>query len=282
MNTPNEIRIDNPQFLKKQPSIYDCFMLLGKSYLSYALLDESHNLVLAVRHYDFKDQVIGKNDFDTIFGDKHLQKAKKFHLGIQSQKRTLVPTSLYDADNKNSYFKHQFEIEDNETIFEMPLSQQKVVSLFALKNDSVAFFKNRLNNISFHDAAASVLKTYPQHSLDSSNSNLFLSISQEATTITLYHQKKIYLHKSFPNLKEADILFVVLHSLSQFSIPAGEVDIHLHGEGTLVNDLDKVMQGRFASVTFLNRIHEISYPEELFAQPSYYFFNLFSLVSCVS
>ena len=282
MNTPNEIRIDNPQFLKKQPSVYNCFIVLGKSYLSYALLDQANATVFAVKHFDYKHQVIGKSDFDHIFSDKYIQKATRYYLAVNTQKRTLVPAALYDDTKKENYIQHQFEIGQEESLHDMHIANE-FVSIFALKNDSVNYFKSRLTKVSFYDASACVLKTYPKHFSSGKKIQCFISISAESTTLSIYLTQKLILHKSYSSATENDIIYHTLNALQQLELQPQDTHFHLHGENMeLAVKVFDLLDGRVGELSYINRPHEIAFPEDLYAKPPHYFFNLFSLVLCVS
>lgn len=282
MNTPNEIRIDNPQFLKKQPLAYNCFITLGKNFLSYALLDEANSSVFAIRHFDFKHQVIGKNDFELMFSDKFIQKASQFHLAINTQKRTLAPSHVVDVNHLEMYIQHQFELDKEETLYHMAVNHE-FSSIFTLKMDTVNFLKNRLPKVDFYDASATMLKTYPKHFSANRNIHCFISVATESSTITVYQSQKLIFHKSFPNATEYDLLYHTLNVVKQFKLPTEETHVQLHGENAnLTTRTHELFEGRFGELGYINRLHEIAFPEDMYSHPSHYFFNLFSLVSCVS
>lgn len=282
MNTPNDIRIDNPQFLKKQPSSYNCYIILGKSYLSCALIDEANTTVFGVRHFDYKNQIIGKNDFEQIFSDKYIQKASRYYLAINAQKRTIAPSTLVNENQIEKYIQHQFELNEEESLHLMHVANE-FCSIFALKKDSVNYFKNRLSQVSIYDANACVLKTYPKHFSANKETQCFISASNESTTISVYHQQKLLFHRSYVNAGEAEILYHTFNALKQFALKAENTHVQLHGENAkLLESIHQLFEGRVGELGYIHRIHEISFPEDLYAQPQFYFFNLFSLVLCVS
>ena len=280
MNTPTEIRIENPQFLKKAPNVYHCFLVLGRSYMSYALMDEAHATVFAVYHFDFQHQVIGKNDFDRIFSEKHIQKAAKYYLAINTQKQTIVPSSLYVSKEKELYTEHLFELTDEETLFEKSLGED-YTSLFALKNNSVNYFKSRLSNLELFDVSASVLKAYPSNFSSKHSTHLFIHTLAEATVISLYENQELKFHKRYSQANENDVLYYTLNTLQQFGLQPADTHVKLHGESAVCDNVFELFDGRFGEVNFCSRLHEFAFPEDLYQHPSHYFFNLFSLVLCV-
>lgn len=281
MATQASIQIDNPQFVKKTPSRYDCFILLGKNYLNYALLDEEHTVVYAIRHFEFKNQAIGKSDFDEILSDRTLQKSTRFFMAVDTLKTTLVPNELYSSTSKSNYIKHLFDLTNEEELHEMKLNND-LTDLFVLKKDSVQYLKNRLRNVSFFDANASVLATYPTHLHSEDESSLFVALKHNAATLTVYKSKQLVHHQVYTYTVLEDILFYIANIVKQQNLNTKTIGIHIHGESSNGQQAHELLSNHFNHVRFCSRLHELSYPEELFSQPSHYFFNLFSLVLCVS
>jgi hypothetical protein len=281
MATQASIQIDNPQFVKKIPSRYDCFILLGKNYLNYALLDEEHAIVYTIRHFDFKNQTIGKSDFDEILSDRTLQKSTRFFMAVDTLKTTLIPNEFYTSTSKLDYIKHLFDLTNEEELHEMKLNND-MTDLFVLKKDSIQYLKNRLRNVLFFDANASVLNTYPTHIHTEDESSIFVALKHSSVTLTTYKSKQLIHHQVYSFSDLDDILFYIANIIKHQNLNAKTIGIHVQGESSNIQQAHDLLSNHFNHVRFCSRLHELSYPEELFSQPSHYFFNLFSLVLCVS
>jgi hypothetical protein len=281
MADARQIQIDNPQFLKKTPQAFDCFILLGKHYITYMMMNQSHDIVYTVRHKSYQNQVIAKHDFDEILADRLVKKASKIFLAIDAQKNTIVPTEFYIPKDRELYIEHLFEIAPEEELHEMNILDE-MKSLFCLKKDSVQFLKSRLRNVTFLESSACLLSVYPAHIHSQDVYSIFISVKEDIATLSIYKGIALQLHNVHTYQAKEDIVFFVANYIDKLSIDQLTCGINLHGECDTTVQLHDIFASHFARVRYCSRLKELGYPEELFEYSPQYFFNLFSIAVCVS
>ncbi len=274
------IHIDNPQFIKKNNDRYDCFIVLGKNYLNYVLMNEDHSVVFSIKHFDFKNQVIGKSDFDEILADRILQKSSKFYVAIDSLKTTLVPNEFYRTSTIELYTKHLFELAQEEELHEMKIGSQ-LTSIYALKKESTQYLKNRLRQVEFSDPSSCLLSSYPKQIHSDDEHSIFINAKPDSAVFTIYKGKELLLHKVVSYFSINELVFHVVNSATQYNMKATTIGINVHGESNQCSLLYDELKNHYTT-RYCSRLHEFAYPEELYNYPSHYFFNLFSFALCVS
>jgi len=275
------IQIDNPQFLKNPPAVYDCIILLGKNYLTYALLDEPHTTVWAIRHHDFGKQAVGKGDFDQLLSERLVQKATRYFLAVDTVKHCTLPAALYQADKKQVYSHHLFETGMDEELREMNIGSEWV-SLFALKKDSVLFFNQRIRNLTFMNAAAVVLSAYPAHVDSAAEQTIFVRYTGEGFSLTIFRQNELQFHQSYAGFQTDNLVYHLANLSARLSLDSNKTSVLFHGESEQATQAVALLDAQYYRVGYCNRIHEFATPDDLFTQPAHYFFTLFALAQCAS
>lgn len=281
MSMPDAIRCDNPQFLKKAPGPYDCLIVLGKSYLAYALVDEARTSVWSVRWQHRKGPPMGKSDFDAILGERKVQQAGRFFLAIDNERHTLVPAALYQADKRHLYTQHLFETGSGEELHEQNIGPD-IVSLFALKTDSVQYFMKRLRHVHFYHASAVPLLAYAQELDEKAAHTVFLSDTPDGFTLTLYKGKDLQWQQVFRGEAADDRLYHLANLHQQLSLDPAQTTVVLHGETTQTDVVAALLQTQYGTVRYAGRLPELSIPEDLHQWPAHYFYTLFALIPCAS
>lgn len=275
---PN-IALENNHYLIKNDSQVTCCILLGKNYLSYVLADASSLKIYALKHYSFQDKVLSKSDFDAILSDNQLRKASTYTVAIDSAKSTLVPTALFVENQAADYLKLSADIEPEEMISTQTVGE--ITDIFALKSSTVQFLEQRLKKVTCLDASACLLKTYPQQIIHEHTHTCFISVKDQMICLTIYQKQDLLLHQIYTISATEDVLYFVANSCKQLNLVAATTGIHVHGETAEVEQIVKILQPYYPGTRYITRIKDLQYPDTLYATPAHYFFNLFSIFSCV-
>lgn len=273
------IQIDNNLSLIKDASQYTCSILVGRNYLSYALSDKDCSVIYLLKHYYFEDKVIGKNDFNEILRDPVFKNVNNVKIAIDSLKSTLVPDILFDETHKQDYFALVHDLTAEENIHTQKLSGGKT-SVFSLKKSTVSFLGSIYKNVTFYDASSCLLNTYPGILTGEEIQTFFLCIKDDCVTMSVFQNKELILHQVYSDTSVSDITYYISNYISAKSIPKENTRILIHGESVRVTNVYNELVLYYPDVKYCSRIQKLQYPESLFAQPSHYFFNLFSLVTC--
>lgn len=276
---PN-LSIENNHYLIENDTEVTCCLLLGKNYLSYILADQTSLKIYALKHYSFEDKVIGKADFDAILSDEQLRKANNYHIAIDSLKFTLIPTALYQEENKNSYLELSCELDPEEIVQSQEITEG-ITEVYAIKSSTIDFLESRLSQVTFYNAAGCLLKTYPSQIISEHKHSVFVSVKDHHACLTVYDKQNLLLHQMYAFEAPQDILYYIANAVKQFDMDKNFLGIQIHGESQSTEQIYKAVQPYFAYVRYCTRIKDLQYPDTLYSTPAHSFFNLFSILSCV-
>lgn len=256
-----------------------CSILVGRNYLSYALSDADCSQIRLVKHYYFKDKVIGKKDFHEILSDPLLKNIEHIKIAIDSMKSVLVPDNLFIEENKQNYFEFLHDYTAEEDLHVQQLNGNKT-SIYSIKKSTVSFLETLYNQITFYDATSCLLNTYPSLLFNDDMHTFFLNVKDDGASISVYFKKELLFHHIYQDVSNVDLNYHIARFISHHNLKIEKILILLLGETSRLPDIHKELSKYYSHVKFCGRIQHLQYPENLYAQPVHAFFNLFSLVTC--
>lgn len=275
-----KISLDNTIHIIQNDNQLACSILLGKNYLTYCISDVAYKTVFHIKHFYFENKVVGKNDFDEILADTNIKKSSRINIAIDSFKSILIPNELLDENNYAGYFTFHHELTKEEIILKQTF-KSSIHDLFAVKKSTIQFLESRLKNVHFYNASACLLNNYPDFIVSENEHSVFLSMKDENIVLTIYQKSNLILHQVYAYTDPLDIVYHVANACKQLNIKLENCGIQLHGEMTQIENISVTLKKYFPSVRFITRIKDIQYPDALYSsQPTYNFFNLFSIFKC--
>ena len=254
-------------------------MVIGRNYLSYALMNKQGTELLSLQHEYKEGTVLGKNDFSHHFSNLQGLSIDRFHLAIDSAKSTLVPAAFYLEAENQIYLEMMHEIGLEETVLTQTISNQHK-SLYAVKKATLNFLSAAFPYALFYDAATCLLNTYSKQLDEHQECTLFLNIKDESATLTAYQNKQLRLHQVYAECSTTDILYYVAKYVSVNSLEAEKIKLVLHGESRRMDEVMEQLSNYFVDAQWGKRSGRFSVPRDMDQQPDHYFINLFSLIQC--
>ena len=278
-NLEPTVCIENTQSVPQGGTRSVCNILVGRNYVSYALSDPECSLVRLLKHYYFKDRIIGKRDFQEILSDPALQGLEQVKIAIDSVKSVLIPDPLYRDADRSRYFEFLHDLSPDEALFVQKLNGNKT-SVYSLKKSTVAFLETLFPEISFYDATSSLLNTYPSLLFNDDMHTIFLNCKDDCASVSVYYKKELRFHHVYADVSNVDLQYYLAAYLHEQNLDVEKVLILLLGEGSRLPEIQSELSKYYSHIKYCSRIQHLQYPETLYAHPVHAFFNLFSLVTC--
>lgn len=273
------IQIDHPKYESAGQSGLNCCILIGRTFVSYAILDAASSIVYRIRHYAFSDKLIGKNDFNTILSDPIFQQTAKLKIAIDSLKSTLVPGQLFDADQAETYFTFVHELPAGEALYTQSIPGG-IKALFSLKKPTVSFLGNWRKDIQLMNASTCLLSAYPLLLGNEQQSAAFIWSREENITLTVYRDGKLYEQQEYTEIDAMDLCYHLGHLCAANAIGQQHLAVFLHGEGEKPDYYFRALEKYFPKVQYCRRPATLQYPDAISSQPSHYFLTLLSMAQC--
>lgn len=275
------IQIDHPQYEATERTGLNCCILIGRSFVSYAVLDANSTQVYRLMHYSFNDKLIGKNDFNTILSDPIFQHTARMKIAIDSLKSTLVPGSFFDAAHAEIYFKLVHDLPAGEALYTQSVPGD-IQALFSLKKPTVSFLGSWRKDIIFLNASSCLLRTYPLLIGNEQHAAAFVWSREDNITLTFYRDGKLMGQFEFTEVDVMDLCYHIGHWCATNAQDPKSLGIFLHGESNKLDAYHQTLNNYFPRLQYCRRPASLQYPDEISSQPSHYFLTLLSMASCES
>ncbi len=276
-----KLYLNNKEEFLKNNEPYKIHILLGKKFISIAATNKKNNTIKLLKHFENESKNINKSDVEKILTDELIKNASEVNIGLDTTKHTLIPTSLFEEKEKKHYLDTQFLIENNEVVLHHNISND-ITSVFAIKQSSFIFLNSILSNLHFFHAASTLITAYPLYILKDNKYNIFISTREDIATISIFDDNTLIYHHIYEINSSQDIMYYVLNYLEVNNIETINCAIQFHGKTSINNELQEILSPYFRIIKPISRVKQFNYMEELYAQPSNYFFNLLSIISCAS
>ena len=196
--------ITEPSFDKKKTTEYELSVLLGADSLSYCILDETSR-VLSVVKCDFPEKIEGKGYADRlekiILRNIPLQQPyRAIYVGIFNLKSTLVPTRLYDVEEKSTYLEKMLPLSGAYEIRVDSLNSIGAEHVYVVENSISKVLKNYFSGAEIIHSVTALYKGVRQSVKGKSDKCIFLNVRPEALQITLMDNGEFVFYNAFTYL----------------------------------------------------------------------------------
>lgn len=271
--------IEEKSFVLHKEREIVCSILIGRNYISYAFSNSERDTIYMVKHFDLKNNVLGKSDFDEILFDLVIKKASSVRLAIDSQKITLLPTSAF-KNKEVDMLSLIYQIWPEEEIY-IRHNKDQFIAQYALKKSTIDFLKKRLPHLEILDSTFPLLQSYPKQQLQDTDWNIFIAVKEEHFYLSVYQKPdQLKIHQVCNYQKAEDVLFVIAQFVNHLHLNPDKMGVQVHGELENTQSILDLLKKYYPYTRQISRIKSLLYPEDLYAYPSHFFFNIFSLVTC--
>ena len=271
--------IEEKSFVLHKEREIVCSILIGRNYISYAFSNSERDTIYMVKHFDLKNNVLGKSDFDEILFDLVIKKASSVRLAIDSQKITLLPTSAF-KNKEVDMLSLIYQIWPEEEIY-IRHNKDQFIAQYALKKSTIDFLKKRLPHLEILDSTFPLLQSYPKQQLQDTDWNIFIAVKEEHFYLSVYQKPdQLKIHQVCNYQKAEDVLFVIAQFVNHLHLNPDKMGVQVHGELDNTQSILDLLKKYYPYTRQISRIKSLLYPEDLYAYPSHFFFNIFSLVTC--
>lgn len=271
--------IEEKSFVLHKEREIVCSILIGRNYISYAFSNSERDTIYMVKHFDLKNNVLGKSDFDEILFDLVIKKASSVRLAIDSQKITLLPTSAF-KNKEVDMLSLIYQIWPEEEIY-IRHNKDQFIAQYALKKSTIDFLKKRLPHLEILDSTFPLLQSYPKQQLQDTDWNIFIAVKEEHFYLSVYQKPdQLKIHQVCNYQKAEDVLFVIAQFVNHLHLDPDKMGVQVHGELDNTQSILDLLKKYYPYTRQISRIKPLLYPEDLYAYPSHFFFNIFSLVTC--
>ena len=273
--------LTEPSFDKKNTTDYELSVLLGADSLSYCIIDKT-NRVLSVVKCDFPDASEGQGYADRletiILRNVPLQQSyRAVYVGVFNLTSTLVPTRLYDAEEKSTYLEKMLPLSGSYEVRVDSITSASAEHVYVLEDSISKVLKSYFSGAEIIHSATALYSGVRRLAQANTEKCIYLNVRPEALQITFFDGGEFVFYNSFTYSSSKDFIYYVMLVYDQFNLKPDTTPIHLSGE--LMEDSEMYhLIYRYIRYLKLVEVPEwIELSEQWVNRPQHWFFDLFCL-----
>lgn len=229
-----DLEIFEDKFLKKNTAQYELSILLGVDSLCYAVSDSSRQ-VLGLRKYSYARP---SSDFrslhdalrDIALEDVLLRKPfARVRLAVFHPFVSLVPTRLYNDQEKKAYLEKLVHLESADRLFADELPFAKAMAVYPLGAPLVQEIQVLFPQAALCHASASLARSLASSYSGEGAKRIFINLRDGLVQVFAYEKEELLLLNTYPFLESADLVYYIMLVCQQLSWKPEEIPLFCSG-----------------------------------------------------
>lgn len=192
------------------------FSILRKDFKKFIVLCEYLSTSNLASLFSFRERIAG--NFAAV------------NLAFAGEKVTLVPLSLFKADDALALAKFQFEVDANETLMVDELKHHGIAVLYAINKEWLAIVEKHFDNAKINHAASFVIEHYMNNYKNKPGEHIFANIWHQKAEVVVIKNSKLHLYNIFDYQTDEDLLYAILNVYEQIPLSPETVPLKLSGQ----------------------------------------------------
>lgn len=273
--------LTEPSFDKKKTTEYELSVLLGADSLSYCIIDKT-NRVLSVVKCDFPEATEDKGYADrletVILRQVQLQQPyRTINVGVFNLTSTLVPTRLYNEEEKSTYLEKMLPLSGEYEVRTDSLTTAGAEHVYALEDGLSKVLKSYFSGAEIIHSSTALYKGVRRLAQENEGKFIFLNVRQEAIQITFFDNGELVFYNAYSYSSSKDFIYYVMLIYDQFGLKPDTTPIHLSGELMEDSEVYHLIYRYIRHLKLVDPPEWIELSEQWVNRPQYWFYDLFCL-----
>ena len=246
--------------------------------LSFVVFDTAENKFIALKHYKISEKNI---PLETLLDELQereswkLDDFKNVNIIIDNNTNTFVPKTFFQEEIKESYLS-LLNI-NNSNILTDNISKHDIINVYS-SHDELNFLKDNINI--YHSSSVLVKKLLKEFSNRNTETRAFVNVKNYSYELIILNNDKLIFHNYFNFNTKEDFLYFILFTFDQLNIDNESIPLHFLGFIEEKSPIVELCSRYIRNIRFFNRDNEYNYINELNSVPYYYYYILYSFISC--
>jgi len=254
--------------------------------LTFSIFNQELNKFLSIESISFEDY---SKSSDVSLQLKNLHKdhfwlSKSFRsikILFETNKSTLVPSPLFDENEKSNFSKFNFSVEENSIILFNKLENLDAFVLYPVPVTLMKTMQEIFPNVKYHSHAGAFIE-----SLLILNKNLniqkkfFVNKRIGFLDIVILDGRKLLYFNTFSYKSNEDFIYFVIYVLEQLKLNPDELELVLSGTIDKNSRLFDTIYKYIRNISFQSLSETFNYSYIFNDIPSYYYVNLLNFELC--
>ncbi len=279
------VNLIDESFDTNKSNEYHLSILASENGFAYAILDTNTNKYLVLQNATTLKGVIEQ------IQHLPLGRGATVTCAVAHNKFTLIPSALFDEENKESLLGFNHEVKSDEEIFSNTLHNLEAKNLFTVSKSLVAEIRKQFPNANFiHSSTSFIEGLLVQHKNNSGKkvfANFHSPLSSEREVggeayfeIVILDGKELLFSNAFSYKTPEDIAYYILFVYEQLNLNPEMIELVLSGEIEKTAKEHSLLYTYIRNVKFASRPDGFKYSYKFEEMSSHKFFSLFTQYLC--
>ena len=246
--------------------------------LSFVVFDTAENKFIALKHYHTTEKNISLETLLLELQEKeslNFDEFKNVNILIDNNNNTFVPKDYFQEETKEDYLsllniKHSNVLTDD-------IAEHNIVNVYSY-DDKFNFLNNNIKI--YHSSSILIKKLLKEFSGRNPETRAFVNVKNNSYELIIINNDKLVFHNYFNFNTKEDFLYFILFTFDQLNIDNESIPLYFLGFIEEKSPVVELCSRYIRNIRFFNRDNDFNYINELNSVPYYYYYTLYSFISC--
>ncbi len=249
--------------------------------LSFVIFDTEEQKFLSLKHYHLYEKNIPLEDLIVELQEKeqwNINEFKNVKIIIDNNLNTFVPKEYYQKEQENNYLSLLNISNDAPTNADCLTNDIYNIYPVASDIDNVLKMCDKIKL--YHASSIKVESLIKEFSERIQGTRAFVNVKNNSYELTIINDTKLIFHNYFNFNTKEDFLYFILFTFEQLKIDNETIPLYFMGLIEEKSVIVELCSRYIRNIRFFNRNNNHNYINELDSIPYYYYYILYSSVSC--
>ena len=247
--------------------------------LSFVVFDTAENKFIALKHYHTTEKNISLETLLLELQEKeslNFDEFKNVNILIDNNNNSFVPKDYFQEETKEDYLS-LLNIKHSNNISTDDIAEHNIVNVYSY-DDKLNFLNNNIKV--YHSSSILIKKLLKEFSGRNPETRAFVNVKNNSYELIIINNDKLVFHNYFNFNTKEDFLYFILFTFDQLNIDNESIPLYFMGFIEEKSTLVELCSRYIRNIRFFNRDNDFSYINELNSVPYYYYYTLYSFISC--
>ena len=249
--------------------------------LSFVIFDTEEQKFLSLKHYHFNENNIPLSILINELQEReqwNINDFKSVKIIIDNNFNTFVPKDFYQKELESDYLSMLNIKSETQTMSD--LISNDIYNIYPVMPDIDNVLKMSDKIKIYHASSIKVDSLIKEFSERIQGTRAFVNVKNNSYELTIINDTKLIFHNYFNFNTKEDFLYFILFTFEQLKIDNETIPLYFMGLIEEKSVIVELCSRYIRNIRFFNRNNNHNYINELDSIPYYYYYILYSSVSC--
>ncbi len=249
--------------------------------LSFVIFDTEEQKFICLKHYHFSEKNIELNSLILELQEREgwkLDEFKYVKILIDNNLNTFIPKDYYQKELEKEYLSLlNIKVESS---VKSDILKNDIINIYPAPSDIDNILRTNDKTTIAHTSSILIESLVKEFSERIQGMRAFVNVKNNSYELTIINDSNLIFHNYFNFNTKEDFLYFILFTFEQLKIDNETIPLYFMGLIEEKSVLVELCSRYVRNIRFFNRNNNYNYINELDSIPYYYYYILYSSVSC--